>query len=167
MSEDQIKQEHKDEDNKLVSDKEIADVEAEIKAKQAEEMKKMSEDAAKAIEDKVRKEYADKAEKEKLQKELEDLKNADKSAKEELEAKLKAQEEAFTKKLEELQGQKKRVAKNESHFNDKDAKNPDIKTLPSGDKVDVSKLDMKEVEKESAERFAEYLGYPKDTFIRR
>lgn len=154
------------EDKKLVSDKEMEAVETEIRNKQAEEMKKLSEEQAKSIEERVRKEFAEKAEKEKMQLELENLKKADEQSKKELEQKLKAQEEAFQKRLEEIESQRKGAVRNESPFSDKDANNPNIKILPDGSKIDISKLDMKEVEKLSAEAFAEYLGYPRNTFTK-
>jgi FKBP-type peptidyl-prolyl cis-trans isomerase len=151
----------------LVSDKEMEAVEAEIKSKQAEEMKKISEDQAKVIEDKVRKEYQEKSEKEKLQKELEALKESDKKAKEEMEAKLKAQQEAFEKRLEELEGQRKGVASSDNPFKSKED-TLDLqfqRKLPDGKVVDVRDPKvMAEIEEASRKAWLKHTGIGDDSW---
>jgi len=128
------------EDNKLATEAEMNAVEAEIKAKQAEEFKKLSDQQAKEIENKVRNEFQEKSERDALQAKLKEQEEALKKAQLETEAKMKAQQEAFEKRLQELEATKKGVIKNESPFDSKDKPiNPTHqRILPDGKIIDTS-----------------------------
>ncbi|RLI53853.1 MAG: hypothetical protein DRP09_14655 [Candidatus Thorarchaeota archaeon] len=147
-----------------VSEEELAKIEAEVKSRQAEELQKQSETQAKEIENKVRTELTDKAEKEALQKEIIDMKESQAKTledmgkeREEALIKAKADREAFEKRLQELEATRKGLSKNDSPFNQ--TNNENIKVV-DGKEIDVSKLDMKEIEKESGKAFMEYHNVP-------
>lgn len=152
-------------DDKLVSDKDIEAVEAQIKNAQAEELKKVGEAQAKVIEDKVRKEFQEKAEKEALQKKLADQEEAIKKSKEETAALIKAQQEAFEKRLAELEATKKGVATNDNPFKNKD-KEIDYahqRILPDGSVVDTrDPVKMAEIQEASRRAWMEKVGIRND-----
>lgn len=161
-----------DEKDIKISEEELQKIEVEVKNRQAEELKKNSEAQASEIETKVRAELTEKAEKEALQKKITELEETQAKTiedlgkeKEEALAKAKADREAFEKRLQELEATKKGLAKNESPFNQEENKN--LKTLPDGTQVDVSKLDMKEIEKQSRDAFMERHGIPKGVWDKR
>jgi len=147
-----------------VSEEELAKIEAEVKTRQAEELQKTSEAQAKDIETKVRAELSEKAEKEALLKEIADMKESQAKTiedmakeREEALATAKADREAFEKRLEEIEATPKGLAKNDSPFNQ--SNNENIKVI-DGKEIDISKLDMKEIEKKSQEAFMKHHGIP-------
>ncbi len=154
-------------DNKLVSDEQINKVEAEIKAAQAEELKKVGEDQAKIIEDKVRKEYEVKAEKEALEKKIADQEEAIKKAQVDTDAKIKAQEDAFEKRIAELEATKKGVATNDNPFKGKEQEidYAHQRILPNGKIVDTRNPQvMTEIEEESRKAWMAKVGIGNDAW---
>lgn len=145
------------EENKVISDEEIKKVEEQVAAKQAEELKKLSEAKAVEIENKVRKEIKDTQEKEQVISKLAQLEEANRKLQSDMESRLKAERDAFEAKIAELEAKRKGIADNDSPFKDANIRNG----------IDVDKLDLKRVEEESREAFKRYHGLPGDWGIKR
>lgn len=139
-------------EEKVISQEQLDQIEAEIKAKQAEELKKISDAKAVEIEEKVRKELTEKQEREAQLKRLSDLEVQNQNIRKEMEEKLKAERESFEKRLQELEATRKGIADVKSPFQE-----------PSGNikkGIDVDKLDLARVEAESKEAFKRHFGLP-------
>ena len=135
-------------------------VEEEVLKKQAEALKVKASEQAVEIESKVRKEMEAKMESEKLHEQLEKQSKELEAFREESDKRTKALEEAFKKQLEDALAVKKGVAKNESPFEAE--KNPNLRTLQDGSIIDVSKLDMAQVEEDSRRAFIQAHRLPSD-----
>lgn len=145
-------------ENKIISESEIKTVEAEIAARQAEELKKLGESKAAEIEAKVKAEYEAKEKERLINDRLAKIESENKKLKEESEkllkeqeAKIKAQEDAFKAKLEEITSVKKGITTNNSPF--RGDTNPENIRIINGIEVDITKLNNKEIESLSGERF--------------
>ena len=142
-------------DDKTIDKEAIAKVEAEIRSKQADELRKMSDAKAVEIEARVRQEMTIKAERESQAKKMIELENQNKQLKEEMDAKMKSDREAFEKRLQELENTKKAFADTKSPFTDEKKG-----TMVKG--IDVDKLDLVETERLSKEAFKQHFRLPGD-----
>lgn len=140
--------------DKVIPKEELDKIESMVAAKQAEELSKLSESKAKEIEEKVRREMTDKAEKENQNKRIQELEEQNKKTQVEMEAKIKAEREAFDKRLQELENVKKGIVNTENPFSN------NAPNLRNG--IDVDKLDMKRVEEDSRKAFVEHFRLPSD-----
>lgn len=138
-------------EEKVISQEDLSKIEAEIKNKQAEELKKLSDAKAVEIEEKVRKEMSEKQEKELQSKRLSELELQNKKLHEDMETRLKQEREAFESRIRELEATRKAVSDVKSPFQESP-------TLKNG--IDVNKLDLVEVEKQSKEAFKRHFGLP-------
>ena len=143
-------------EEKVVTDEQIKKVEAEIASKQAAELSRLSEAKAKEIEDRVRREMMEKADKEAQVKRLNDLEEANKKLKEESEARLKVATETFEKRLQELEAVKKGVVNTDNPF--KNATPSQSEELYKGVKMDSTSL--AEIEEMSRRAFVKTHGLP-------
>lgn len=143
------------EENKGISHEDIQKIEAEVSKKQADALKQASEAQAKEIEEKVRKDMEAKLEAEKLREKVQKQEEEFKTKLAEQEAKVKTQQEVFEKRLAELEAMRKGTVENKSPF----TSNPNVKTI-DGQDVDTTKLDLTEVEKQSAEAFRRHFNLP-------
>lgn len=142
-------------DDKTIDKETVAKVEAEIRSKQAEELRKLSDAKAVEIEARVRQEMSERAEKEAQAKKLVELENQNKQLKEEMDAKMKSDREAFEKRLQELENTKKAIADTKSPFAEEKKPN-----MVKG--IDVDKLDLVETERLSKEAFKQHFRLPAD-----
>lgn len=145
------------EPNKSVSKEDLEIVEKEVIKRQAEALREASDKQAKEIEDKVRKEMESKMASDKLHEQVNRQELELKKLHEEQEIKLKVQQEAFEKRLQELEAVRKGVVNTQSPFENKP--NPNVKII-DGKEVDTTQLDLKEIEKQSAEEFRRYHNLP-------
>lgn len=145
------------EEVKGVSNDDIQKIEAEVTKKQADALKQASEVQAREIEEKVRKDMESRLEVERLKEHSKKQEEDMKSKLAEQEARLKAQQEAFEKRLAELEAQRKGTVENKSPFTQE--ANPNVKIV-DGQEIDVSKIDLVETEKLSAEAFRKHFNLP-------
>ncbi len=140
-----------------VTDEELRAIESEVAKKQAEALRETAEKTAKEVEDKVRKEMEAKLESERLRAELVKQQEAAKKYQEDTDVRLKTQQEVFEKRLQEIEAQRKGLTSNQSPFDSKS--NPNVKII-DGKEVDTEKLDLTEIEKQSAEEFKRRFNLP-------
>jgi TolA-binding protein len=145
------------EPNKGVSDSDIKAIESEVVKRQAQALKDASDTQAKEIETRVRKEMEIKLESDKLKEQVDKQNEEIKKLQTEQETKLKSQQEAFEKRLQELEAVRKGTVNTQSPFDNKP--NPNIKVI-DGKEIDTTNLDLKEIEKQSAEEFRRYHNLP-------
>jgi hypothetical protein len=143
------------EENKGISNEDIQKIEAEVSKKQADALKLASEAQAKDIELRVRKDMESKLETDHLKDQVKRQEEDFKSKLAEQETKVKVQQEVFEKRLLELEAMRKGTSENKSPFTN----NPNVKVV-DGQEVDTTKLDLTEVEKQSAEAFRRHFGLP-------
>lgn len=144
-------------EEKKVSQEEIDAVEKQIKQRQAEELKKISEQQASEIEAKVRKDFEAQKKEEELQKKLEELSKQKEEIQKAMDEKLKAEREAFEKRLEELEGKKKGLSLNQSPFQQNGGEKKNVKII-DGIEVDIDNLDLKAIEEESRKAWMRHAG---------
>lgn len=145
-------------EERIVTEDQIKKVEAEIRASQAAELSKLSEVKAKEIEDKIRKEMAEKAEKEAQLKRLAELEESNKRLKEESEARIKVATEAFEKRIQELEAVKKGVVNTANPFNQAPSSTSQSPELYKGVRVDEEAV--KASEELSQDVFVKHHGLP-------
>lgn len=159
MTEDQEKQEEEIQ----VSQEELEEVEQEVKKKEEEEQKKQrklqedllekgikqgKEEAMREYE-RMKKEEQDRKEKEKLQSKIGELERELKEVPDKL-------SKEFEEKINKMRSTRRGVSRNDSPFNKPEGMNDEQTNTP-----DMSPEDIKQIEKESMERFyQEVLGRP-------
>ena len=144
-----------------INQEDIAVIEAAIAKEKAAEFEKFSVEKAKEIEDRVRKEMEEKLEADKLKAKLESLEAENKKLASEQEAKMKAANDAFEKRIQELEATKRGASSNNNPFSGtQNMTDPKFlgKNPVTGEVIDVSKLNMDEVEEQSRRAFMEKVG---------